>query len=260
MIADIQRASVHDGPGIRTAVFFKGCPLNCVWCHNPECIAFEPQIMEYPDKCIGCGFCADGCYSGAKVVCGREMTTDEVLKQIALDRHYYKADGGVTFTGGEPMCYVPFLSELIDKCKADGIGTAVETSMLIYDKNLFRKLNVIMADLKLWDDAEHIKYTGVSNQTIKENFRCVNELGIPMIIRTPIIPEITGNAENIRSIAEFLSGLDNVIKYELLPYHPLGLTKLNALKINEYKQYTIPSKKLMEELNFNANAYLQGQN
>ena len=259
IITDIQRASVHDGPGIRTAVFFKGCPLDCVWCHNPECIAFEPQLLEYPDKCVGCGFCADGCYSGAKVVCGKEMTADEVLRQIALDRHYYKDNGGVTLTGGEPMCHADFINELTDKCAAEGIGVGVETSLLFYDEKVFRKLDLIMADLKIWDDTAHTKYTGVSNEAIKENFIRVNELGIPMIIRTPVVPTITDSVENIRNIAEFLSGLDNVIQYELLPYHPLGLTKLKALKADKYTQYEIPSKKLMEELNTYANSYLQRQ-
>jgi len=252
MIADIQRASVHDGPGLRTTVFFKGCPLNCVWCHNPECISFDPQILEYPDKCIGCGFCDDGCFSGAKVVCGKEMTTDEVLRQILLDRDYYKDNGGVTFTGGEPMCYTEFLHELIDKCKSHGIHVAMETSMLIYDENLFTKLDLIMADLKIWDDDEHIKYTGVSNKTIKENFIRVNKLNIPLIVRTPVIPEINAAADNIRNIANFLRDMENVTNYELLPYHPLGLTKLNALNIKDYTQYEIPSKKLIEELKIHA--------
>lgn len=103
VVTDIERASVHDGPGIRTVVFFKGCPLKCAWCHNPECISPNPEMMFYPEKCIGCGQCEKGCYSGAKVMCGREMTDEEIMKEILSDRDYYGTDGGVTFSGGEPM-------------------------------------------------------------------------------------------------------------------------------------------------------------
>lgn len=251
IIADIQRASVHDGPGIRTTVFFKGCPLNCIWCHNPECISFEPQILEYPEKCIGCGFCDDGCYSGAKVICGREMTADDVMREIMFDRNYYKNGGGVTFTGGEPMCNIDFLNEIVDKCKTQNIHGAMETSLLIYDENIFKKLDLIMADLKIWDNEKHIKYTGIGNEIIKENFQRIDKLNIPIIARTPIIPSINDDIENIKHIADFLKQLKNVYKYELLPYHPLGTTKSKALgiKIKEENQFITPSKELMEELN-----------
>ena len=115
IVADIQRNSIHDGPGIRTTVFLKGCPLNCAWCHNPECISFTPQIMYYPEKCIGCGYCEKGCFSGARVMCGKEMNLQEVMNEILLDKDYYGEDGGVTISGGEPFAQRSFLNELIDK-------------------------------------------------------------------------------------------------------------------------------------------------
>jgi len=244
IVTDIQRASVHDGPGLRTTVFFKGCPLHCDWCHNPECIAFEPQILAYPEKCIGCGMCEQGCFSGAKVVCGKEMTTDEVLAQILLDKDYYGNGGGVTFSGGEPFSQPEFLSELIDKAKAEGIHCAVETSMIYYNEEILKKLDLVMADLKIWDDTLHKKHTGVSNEKIKEHFIKLNTLGIPIIARTPVIPEID---QGIAEISAFMKSLNNVIQYELLPYHPLGESKRIALGQTQ-TGFTVPSKESMKEL------------
>jgi pyruvate formate lyase activating enzyme len=113
IVTEIERSSFEDGPGLRTVVFFKGCPLHCKWCHNPECIKKEPQIMFYPEKCIGCGMCDKGCFAGAKVLCGKEMTDSEIFKQILLDKDYYAKDGGVTFSGGEPMLHPQMLKQLI---------------------------------------------------------------------------------------------------------------------------------------------------
>lgn len=245
IIADIQRSSIHDGPGLRTTVFLKGCPLKCEWCHNPECISPEPQILYYPEKCIGCGLCEKGCYSGAKVLCGKEMTGTELFDQIMLDYDYYGNDGGVTFSGGEPMMHKEFLKEIIHMCREKNIHCAIETSMIIYDESIFKSLNLIMADLKIWDDDLHKKYTGVSNIIIKENFEKLNTLGIPVIARTPVIP---GIMQEIDKIGGFLFGLKNVKKYELLPYHPLGVGKQHALGMQPGK-FRIPSKKEMEEVN-----------
>lgn len=243
-IADIQRASIHDGPGIRTTVFFKGCPLNCLWCHNPECIDYKPQIMYYPDKCIGCGLCDKGCFSGAKIVCGKEMTVGEVIKQILLDRDYYGKEGGVTFSGGEPLAQREFLNAILYSCKAEGIHTAIETSLIYYDENIFSEVDLVMADLKIWDDDIHKQYTGVSNEKIKEHFVILNRLNVPIIARTPVIQ---GLPQGIEKISEFLKHLDNVKKYELLPYHPLGNAKRKALGLSE-DGFAIPSAEYMKEL------------
>lgn len=244
IIADIQRASVHDGPGLRTTVFFKGCPLRCEWCHNPECISPNPQTLLYPDKCIGCGRCSEGCYSGARVACGRDMTSDELLSEIMLDKAYYGSEGGVTFSGGEPMLQKDFLLEIIGKCKAEGVNTAIETSLFIYDEQVFSMLDLVMADIKIWDEETHKRYTGVSAERIKENFMQLDKLGVPIIARTPVIPEID---QGIPEISEFLLGLNNVIKYELLPYHPLGESKRVALGLDPL-EFSVPTKEYMKEL------------
>ncbi len=243
IIADIQRASVHDGPGLRTTVFFKGCPLRCEWCHNPECISSTPETLLYPDKCIGCGRCAEGCYSGARVLCGREMTSDALLAEILLDKAYYGKDGGVTFSGGEPLLQKDFLLEIIGKCKAEGVNTAVETSLFIYDETVFCSLDLVMADLKIWDNETHRRYTGVPSDVIKEHFARLDKLGVPIIARTPIIPEIE---QGISEISEFLGGLENVIKYELLPYHPLGESKRAALGLAP-SEFSVPTREFMKE-------------
>ena len=244
IVTDIQRSSVHDGPGLRTTVFFKGCPLKCRWCHNPECISFEKQILQYPEKCIGCGMCDKGCFSGAKVVCGKEMTAQEILKEILADKAYYGNDGGVTFSGGEPLAQRQVLDECINLAKENGIGCAVETSLIYFDEDIFTKLDLVMADLKIWDDVLHKEYTGVSNEVIIANFRKLDELGIPIIARTPVIPEIE---QGIDKISQFLKGLKNVKQYELLPYHPLGEAKRTAMGL-EKTQFSVPSKEYMKEL------------
>lgn len=245
LITDIQRASVHDGPGIRTTVFFKGCPLACKWCHNPECIDFEKQMMFYAEKCIGCGKCDEGCFSGAKVECGREYTANELLNEILQDKDYFKNDGGVTFSGGEPLAQREFLKNMISLCKENDIGCCVETSLIYFDEEIFNSLDLIMADFKIWDDDIHKAYTGVSNKIIMENFKRINKLNVPIIARTPVIPEIN---QGIPEIAEFLKGLNNIIKYELLPYNPLGTSKNDALGV-EKNVFSVPTKEYMENLN-----------
>lgn len=245
MVADIQRCSIHDGPGIRTTVFFKGCPLRCQWCHNPECIAFAPEELYYADKCIGCGQCAKGCFSGARVICGKEMTPAQLLEEIKRDQPYFGAEGGVTFSGGEPFAQKQFLAEIADACHGAGIRTAVETSMLLFDEAVLRKMDLIMADLKIWDDALHRQYTGVSNQAIKEHLKKADALGIPMILRTPVIPQID---QGIPCIAEFVRSLKNARQYELLPYHPLGDTKRQALG-QDAPPFTVPTLEFMKEVN-----------
>ena len=244
LIADIQRASLHDGYGIRTTVFFKGCPLKCKWCHNPECISFEKETLHYPEKCIGCGMCDDGCYAGARIVCGREYSADELLDEILLDRVYFDKDGGVTFSGGEPLAQKAFLKEIIQKCKEENISCAIETSMIYFDAEIFSELDFVMADLKIWDTKTHEQYTGTGNEKIKENIIKLDKLNIPIIIRTPVIP---GVEQGIEKISEFARGLENAVQYELLPYHPLGEAKNKALGL-EMNKFEIPDKEYMREI------------
>ena len=225
LIADIQRSSIHDGPGLRTTVFFKGCPLNCAWCHNPECISFNKETLFYPEKCIGCGKCDEGCFSGAKVICGKEMTVNDLMKEILLDTAYYKNGGGVTFSGGEPLCHKDFLKELIKECKNQGINTAIESSLIYFDEEIFKSVDHVMVDLKLFNEELHKKYTGVSNKEILENFKKLDSLNKEFVVRTPVIKNVT----DIEDIKTFVSTLKNVKEHELLKYHPLGIEKAKAL-------------------------------
>ncbi len=250
IIADIQRASVHDGPGLRTTVFCKGCPLRCQWCHNPECMDPKPQVLRYPEHCIGCGLCESGCFSGAQVVCGREMTVGEVLAEILRDRPYYGAEGGMTLSGGEPLFQADFSRELLAACRDEGISTAVETSLFApweTAEPVLRQCELVMADLKVWDDSLHQKVTGVSNRRILENLRRLDGLGVPFVLRTPVIPGVNAVPEEIGAIAGFAAGLVHLKYYELLPYHPLGLQKAAAVGMEE-PRFEIPSSETMEQL------------
>ncbi len=243
-IVEVQRASLHDGPGLRTTVFLKGCPLRCAWCHNPESVSFEKQILFYPDKCIHCGRCAEGCFSGARVVCGEDVTPEELTRRILADQPYYRGEGGVTFSGGEPLAQRAFLSRVIDLCRERGVKTAVETSMAVWDEDIFRRLDLIMADIKIWDDETHRRYCGVDASPLRENFLRAAALGVPIIARTPVIP---GIEQGIDRISAFLRPLEAVRRYELLPYHALGNAKRRALGLPE-AAFETPSAELMKEL------------
>ena len=260
LITDIQRFSLNDGPGIRTTVFFKGCNMRCAWCHNPETLSTDQDLMFYPHRCIGCGKCfsacpvgahkvengvhvidrtvcqkcgkcAAVCYAEALVMSGREMTVDEIMSEIRQDKAYYEASGGgVTLSGGEVLCHSDFAASLARACHAEGISVAIETNLsLPYERALplLREVDVLMADLKLFDGEAHQKYTGLSNKTILENLARITD--IPMIVRTPLIPNVTATAENLRAIATFLSGKENLIYYQLLNFNPLGDVKYQSL-------------------------------
>ncbi len=247
VVTEIERSSFEDGPGLRTVVFFKGCPLNCKWCHNPECINKKIEIMHYPEKCIGCNMCDKGCFSGAKVVCGKQMSDDEIFAQILLDKDYYAADGGVTFSGGEPLLYPEMLKSLIAKCKIAGIKTAVETSLCTFNSEILASMDYIMADFKIWDSKKHLKYVGIDNTIIKQNFKKLDKLNVPFLVRTPIIPTINDDPMEILEISRFLSQFKNIVGYELLPYHPLGIPKQKALGL-EITEFSVPTDSQMEVL------------
>ncbi len=247
MIFDIQRSGIQDGPGIRTVVFFKGCPLRCRWCHNPESWAMTPQTLHYPDKCIACGGCADGCYTGARTLCGGEMTVEEVMKPILADKPYYGTDGGVTLTGGEPQMQPDFAAALTDACREQGISVAIETSMALYRPDLLAKMRLIMVDIKMWDDTRHREYTGVGNAAILENIRKADTLGVPILVRTPVIPTVNDRVEEIAAIRDFVKTLKHAVGYELLPYHPFGLDKAAAMGL-DMPRFPEPTKEQMETL------------
>lgn len=251
MIANIQRCSVHDGPGIRTSIFLKGCNLRCAWCHNPETLSFEAQELFHPELCIGCGMCAEGCFSGARVICGREMTVEEAAREALGDREYYGSDGGVTVTGGEPTCQADFAGALLAYLQEQGIHTAIESNLCCSPealKKVMQHADLVMADLKIWDGEKHRQYTGAGNERILENFRRIDK---PLIMRTPVICGINDTAEEIGQIAAFAGQLPTLLYYELLPYHPLGLSK----GAGQQQKFEAPSKAAMESLAREAKKY-----
>ncbi len=256
MVTDIQRFSLSDGPGIRTTVFFKGCNVACAWCHNPETLSSQPEILTHPDKCIRCGACvgfdparagqlppersavtaedARACFSGALTLAGREMTAAQVMEEVLQDLPYYQASGGgVTLSGGEVMVQPDFAHELLQACRTQGIATAIETNLL-YDfaqlAGLLPLVDLVMADLKLADGALHRQYIGADNRQALENLRRVAAFGVPFIVRTPVVPGVTDTPEIIASIARLVADCGgNLLYYELLNFNPLGAGKYDGL-------------------------------
>lgn len=260
-VTEIQRYSTHEGPGIRTTVFLKGCQMNCQWCHNPETINNYKELMYYSERCIGCrlcleacaynvhtfhenvhkvnftncvacGACIEECWNGALVMSGKTMTTEVVFMEIIEDLPFYGNEGGVTFSGGEPLLQMEFLIELLHACKNANIGTAIESNLLHSKKIIKRVLplaDMILCDIKTMDDSKHKQYTGASNTTIIENVNMIDSEGIPLIIRTPLVNGINDSHQDAENIGKFLSSLKNLNYYEVLPYHSLGLLKSRAM-------------------------------
>lgn len=224
--------------------------MRCSWCHNPESISFQPEWLFYKEKCIGCGRCEEGCYASAKVPVGRVMTVREVLEDVAADIPYYADQGGMTVSGGEPLCQPEFTGELLEAAKKKGIGTALETNLCVpWDRarHPIEQTDLLMADLKIFENAEHERWTGMPNLLVMENLQKADSAGIPLILRTPIVPGITDSAENITAIACFAAKLKKLKYYELLAYHPLGMNKASALGY-ETNRFKAPRKQHMRLL------------
>jgi pyruvate formate lyase activating enzyme len=260
-IFDIQRFSIHDGPGIRTAVFLKGCPLHCAWCHNPESISPGPLLGYAAEKCVACGACATACPEKAiaynrdgkavlnRALCtacgkcaqscapqafqmlGRDATVGEILEVVLRDRAYYDASsGGVTFTGGEPTFQPSFLLALLQASRRARLHTAIETSGFA-PWPVFEKLRPL-TDLFLWDYKEtdpalHSAFTGQPNDLILSNLRRLHDSGALIRLRCPMIPEYNARREHLEGIARTALSLPRLQAVELLPYHRLGRAKLN---------------------------------
>jgi pyruvate formate lyase activating enzyme len=281
-IFDIKRYAIHDGPGIRTTVFLKGCPLRCWWCHNPEGISPAYELMYFEFKCMhcrtclnvcetgaitfennnlfidrslctSCGLCTETCPTGALTLVGKKITLEELIREIEKDVLFYdNSGGGVTFSGGEPLLQHQFLIEALKECKKRGLHTVLDTSGYA-PRDIFSLVldyvDVFLYDLKLADDEEHKRYTGVSNSLIKDNLQTLVNIGRgkDVILRLPVIPAITDTERNISLLIEFVSSLKGISEIDLLPFHDVS-EKYNRLG-KEYKMH-IHKAPLREDLEY----------
>lgn len=281
-VFQIQRWSVHDGNGIRSTVFLKGCPLRCKWCANPESWNSNPEVLYFRERCTGCGqcslkcsyqtiesqkdialsfsrekccccgICCEVCPSGARKKIGSLMTVAEVMNVLQRDSIFYReSEGGVTFSGGEPFAQVRFLRELILACKRLAIDTAVETSGYFQweeVEDIFEELDTVFIDIKHMDEQIHKRLTGASNRKILDNIIRISQKHNHVIIRVPLIDGINDDKNNIEKMCEFLRENATIFGVELLPYHTLGNSKMNALDREECEVFITPDTRKIENI------------
>jgi len=261
-VFDIARYSTHDGPGIRTTIFFKGCPLDCWWCHNPESQSPKPQLVFRADRCIHClscleacprhaivlidgnpvvlsdkcrlsGNCVRACQSGAREIAGKRVTVVDLMEEIEKDTVFYdESSGGVTFSGGEPFMQPIFLRTLLRLCKERRIQTAVETCGFIDTGTLLNTspyVDLYLYDLKVIDDKKHQRFTGVSNRVILENLRQLSRSHDHITIRFPVIPGVNDDDRSVSQVGDFVCSLQRVKEVDVLPYHQHGIDKYRRL-------------------------------
>ena len=280
-VFNIQGFSIHDGPGIRTAVFLKGCPLHCLWCHNPESHARRPELFYDAAKCIACGRCAVACPTGAHSfeggvhslarekctacgkcaeVCptdalelvGKTMSAEEVIAEVEKDSVFYETSGGgLTVSGGEPMAQIDFTYEILRLAKERGIHTAMETSGLAPTADFERVaplVDLFLFDIKETSPTNHEKFIGTDGSLIHKNLKLLDSLGKDIILRCPIIPGINDRAEHLAAIGELANTLSSVKEIHIEPYHPLGKGKSELLGKNyPLPEITFPEKEEVEE-------------
>ncbi|MGB9553206.1 MAG: glycyl-radical enzyme activating protein [bacterium] len=277
IVFNIQRYSIQDGPGIRTTVFLKGCPLHCLWCHNPEGINPKPEIVWWERRCLGCkecqkacplntdvfppafdplcdlcGKCLEVCPAKALELAGKEFTVPELMEEILKDRIFFDvSQGGVTFSGGEPLFQGEFLLSMLQALKEEKVHTTVDTSGYA-SPELFRKVSetadLFLYDLKLMDEKKHRHFTGVSNQVILENLTLLTKENRKVIVRFPVIPGINDNPQNVQTMGEFLASL-KIEEIDLLPYHKIAQDKYRRLGRKYQLTYLEPpSPERLEEI------------
>jgi pyruvate formate lyase activating enzyme len=254
-VFDVQRFSVHDGPGIRTTVFLKGCPARCLWCHNPESQSFAPELLVVETRCVSCGTCrsvcphgapppgsglctacgacVDACPAGARRLAGRETTVGEVMEDVLRDRVFYEeSGGGVTFSGGEPLAQPEFLRSLLEACRHAGIPTAVDTCGFAPRERLLAVaplVDLFLFDVKLVDDARHRDLTGLPVAPILENLQALAAVHGDVWIRIPVVPGRTDAEADLAATATLVAGLPGARQVSLLPYHSTGAAKARRL-------------------------------
>jgi pyruvate formate lyase activating enzyme len=263
LIFDLKKYAIHDGPGIRTTVFFKGCPLRCAWCHNPEGQLAKPEIMVKSSRCLpgcraclkvcpsgaiarrkglieidrfecdGCGRCVDACPSQAVELAGRRVDPAEVLEQVFQDRIFHEGSGGgVTFSGGEPLMQADFLEALLEECRRREAHTAIDTCGYVPPAVMARfagRADLFLFDFKVMDEERHKRWTGVSNRVILENLRTLSRSRSKIIIRIPLVTGVNDDPDNIRRTADFVRSLGTIDRFSLLPYHGLARDKYHRL-------------------------------
>ena len=253
-IFDIQHFSVHDGPGIRTTVFMKGCPLRCKWCHNPEGLSKSLQLQFFEDKCIGCALCgerkhlsdAQKCPAGALKVCGREVDEDEVIAEVLKDKIFYSDNGGITFSGGECLLQADFVASVLCKAKALGLHTAIDTCGYVPFEELEKTLawcDLYLYDIKCFTSKVHKEYTGVDNLLIIDNLKRLDAAQKDIWIRIPVIPGFNNTVEEMSRIAELISSMPSIKQLTLMPYHTLGASKYKTLGL----EYPFDTDRLVSE-------------
>ncbi len=269
MIFDIQRFSIHDGPGIRTTVFLKGCPLGCQWCHNPESRSPYTQLAFYKakcivcgrcyracphgaismgetrvnrDQCVVCGACAEVCPTGALQIIGRTASVEEVVGVVVRDKPFYKTSGGgVTISGGEPTFQFEFTKCLLQAFKREGLHTAIETSGMTSWEHLSQiapLVDLFLFDMKAVDAAKHVRFCGVENSVILKNAHRLAQTGAEIVFRTPIVPGVNDSDDDIRALGEFVLSLEGKPKVALMAYHKIGTGKYEAIGM-DYKLHEV---------------------
>lgn len=276
IIFDIQHYSLQDGPGVRSTVFFKGCPLSCWWCSNPESQSLQPQLLFYENLCVSCGTCVEACPNqaivvvedgsihlrrelcqacgscvpvclrNARAISGRIMTVDEVCDDVRQHwRIFMQSDGGVTCSGGEPLAQPGFLSSVLTRLHDElGFHTCLDTSGYTPWETLqwmLPHLDLILLDIKHMDGTRHKKATGLGNELILRNARELGRVGFPVLIRLPLIPDFNDTLENLHALGSFLRGI-GLLDVEIMPYHEFGLSKYSALG----RKYNHPSSAMPE--------------